>query len=120
MTNATFHHLCNRFLPMRWLAAGCDPRHHCALALAVNAGLVACGAVEPFTPALALHLVLLPFNAWRLVHALRAAPAARPSTLATPKGGVAVTQERARSLRCAAFDPMATMQTVRLDARRSG
>jgi hypothetical protein len=48
-----------------------DPRHYCALVLAVNAGLVACAAGEPGTPTLLLHLALLPINGWRLRQALR-------------------------------------------------
>ncbi len=46
-------------LSMRLVAACRDPRHQCAVVLAANAGLVACTAVEPFTPALVLHLVLV-------------------------------------------------------------
>lgn len=64
-------------LMMRLAAACRDPRNHCALVLAANAGLVACGATGPFTPALALHLVWLPLNAWRLWNALRTGASAR-------------------------------------------
>ena len=104
------------------LSAACrDPRHHCALVLAANAGLVACGAAEPFTAALALHLVLLPFNAWRLLNALRTdssepRPARHPRA-ATVRPAVVATHQRAASKQCPEFDAMATVQTVRLSNR---
>jgi len=104
------------------LAATCrDPRHHCALVLAVNAGLVACGAAEPFTAALALHLVLLPFNAWRLAHALRTGSSPRrpahPVVAVTAGADLVAARQRAESMRHPAFDAMATLQTVRLSPR---
>lgn len=105
------------------LAAACrDPRHHCALVLAANAGLVACGAAEPCTAALALHLVLLPFNAWRLLPALRtgssAILSARPlAAVAAARAGRVATRQTVESMRCARFDEMATLQTVRLNPR---
>ena len=100
------------------LAAACrDPRHHCALVLAVNAGLVACAAAEPFTAALALHLVLLPFNAWRLLHALRTGSSPRPLAASTVRADMLATRQRVESMRFPAFDAMATMQTVRLNPR---
>ena len=100
------------------LAAACrDPRHHCTLVLAVNAGLVACAAAEPFTAALALHLVLLPVNAWRLLHALRTGSSARPLAAAMVKADMVATRYRAEVMRYPAFDAMATMQTVRLSPR---
>jgi hypothetical protein len=100
------------------LATACrDPRHHCALVLAVNAGLVACAAAEPFTAALALHLVLLPFNAWRLVHALRAGSSARLLATTTARADVVAARHKAESMRCPVFDAMAPMQTVRLSPR---
>jgi hypothetical protein len=76
-----------------------------------NAGLVACGSAEPFT---ALHLVLLPFNAWRLLRALRTAASSRPLAAATVKAGVVVAQRKAESTRWSAFD---AMQTARLNPR---
>lgn len=105
------------------LAAACrDPRHHCALVLAANAGLVVCAAAEPFTPALALHLALLPINAWRLLQALRAGPSSRPPsnrTTATRQPMEAVSESRnANSPWRPGFQALATAQTVRLPPRR--
>jgi hypothetical protein len=100
------------------LAMACrDPRHHCALVLAVNAGLVACGATEPFTPALVLHLMLLPFNAWRLVHALRTGSPTRRLPAATRKADVPALRLQAAAMRCPAFDASRTIQTIRLSPR---
>jgi hypothetical protein len=100
------------------LAAACrDPRHHCALVLAVNAGLVACGVAEPFTPALALHFLLLPFNAWRLLNALRTGSPARRLPPATPGSDERLARARAASMRCPSFDARATMTTIRLSPR---
>ncbi len=104
-------------LMMRLAAACRDTRHHCALVLAVNTGLVACGAAEPFTVALALHLVLLPFNAWRLLLALRAGRSSHTLLAATKRGDTMATRQRVASMRCPAFDATATMQTVRLSPR---
>ena len=111
----------NPALTARLSAACRDPRHHCALVLATNAGLVACGATEPFTAALALHLMLLPFNAWRLLNALRTGSSARrparPLASETAMADVVAARQRAESMRCPAFDAMAAMQTVRLSPR---
>ena len=89
--------------------------------LAANAGLLACGAAEPFTVALALHQMLLPLSAWRLLHALQtgsaARPQARPLAAATARADVVATRQMAESMRCPAFDAMAAMQTVRLSPR---
>lgn len=108
-------------LTMRVAAACRDPRHHCALVLAVNSGLVACAAAEPFSAALALHLMLLPFNAWRLLHALRSGAAAqratRPVAGASCTPTVVAVRQRAESMRAPAFESMAAMQTVRLSPR---
>lgn len=122
MTHSTTHHQARTpALTMRLEAACRDPRHHRALVLAANAGLVACAAAEPFTAALALHLVLLPINAWRLVSALRngasARHAARPLAAATLRADVVATRQKAESMRCPAFDAMVTTQTVRLSPR---
>jgi hypothetical protein len=100
------------------LGAVCrDPRHHCALVLAANAGLVACGATEPLTPALVLHLILLPFNAWRLANALRAAASTRRLPAATFKADVLASRARAAAMRAPAFDASGTQATIRLSAR---
>ena len=104
-------------MTMRLVAACRDTRHHCALVLAANTGLVACGAAEPFTAALALHLVLLPFNAWRLLLALRAGRTSHTLLAATKRGDTMATRQRVASMRCPAFDATATMQTVRLCPR---
>jgi hypothetical protein len=101
------------------LAAACrDPRHHCALVLAVNASLAACAATEPFTPTLLLHLALLPINAWRLRQALRVgAPAQRPA--ASMEGRMLrSTLQKASSPRDLAFDARTTIQTIRLSPVR--
>jgi hypothetical protein len=120
MTHTTNRHADTTALIMRLAAACRDPRHHCALVLAANAGLVACGAAEPFTPALALHLVLLPFNLWRLLHAMRASPSVSRVSAAKAKSDLASTRQRVESMRCAALDARATMQTVRLSPRHQG
>jgi hypothetical protein len=100
------------------LAAVCrDPRHHCALVLAANAGLVVCGATEPLTPALVLHLMLLPFNAWRLVHALRTGSPTRRLPATTRKADVPAFRLQAAAMRCPAFDASRTIQTIRLSPR---
>jgi hypothetical protein len=100
------------------LASACrDPRHHCALVLAANAGLVACGAAEPFTPALVLHLVLLPFNVWRLAQALRAGPSSRRLAVSTLKADVPALRLQAAAMRSPAFDASRTIQTIRLSPR---
>lgn len=110
-------------LTMRVLAACRDPRHHCAVVLAANAGLVACAAVEPFTPALLLHLVLLPVNAWRLLQAMRSGASVRSAA-----DGVAATRGPLPSLSVPrssgapwrpGFQALATAQTVRLPPRRA-
>lgn len=104
-------------LVMRLAAACRDTRHHCALVLAVNTGLVACGAAEPFTAALALHLVLLPFNAWRLLLALRAGRPSHALAAAMKREDTMATRQRVESMRYSAFNATATMQTVRLSPR---
>lgn len=49
------------------------------LALAANAAFIGYGALAGLLPVLALHLLLVPVNLWRLNQALRpAAPAAGP------------------------------------------
>lgn len=102
-------------LTMRVLAACRDPRHHCAVVLAANAGLVACAAVEPFTPALLLHLVLLPVNAWRLLQAMRSGASSR-----SPADCMAATRSpRAGAPWRPGFQALATAQTVRLPPRRA-
>jgi hypothetical protein len=55
----------------RLAAACCEVRQHRAIVLAVNVGLVACAAVDPLTLSFALHVLLLPVNAWRLLSAVR-------------------------------------------------
>lgn len=85
-----------------------DPRHHCAVVLAVNAGLAACAASEPFALTLLLHLALLPVNAWRLLRACRfVVPAAR-------RGGVQALQRHAEAIRFASNARRDADQTVRL------
>ena len=99
------------------LAAMCrDPRSYCALVLAANAGLVACAAAEPFTAALLLHLVLLPFNAWRLLLALRAGRSTRALVVATMTADAMAARQRVES-RGSTCDVGATTPTVRLSPR---
>jgi hypothetical protein len=104
-------------LPSRLVAAFCDPRHHCALVLAVNAGLAACAATEPSTRALLLHLALLPVNAWRLRQALRLGSPARRLPVAMLKADVPALRLQAAAMRCPAFDASRTIQTIRLSPR---
>jgi hypothetical protein len=94
---------------LQQLVALCrDPRHHCALVLAVNAGLALCAAAEPFAPTLLLHLALLPVNTWRLLRACRTAAAA------APRDGVEALQRRAAEIRCAPATARGSLKTVRL------
>jgi hypothetical protein len=104
-------------LTVRLPSACRDPRHHCGLVLATNAGLVACGTAEPFTLPLALHLMLLPFNAWRLPQALRAGPSSRRLPVATLLADVPALRLQAAAMRCPAFDASRTIQTIRLSPR---
>jgi hypothetical protein len=104
-------------LTSRLVAVCRDPRNHCALVLAANAGLVACGAAEPFTLSLALHLMLLPFNGWRLAQALRAGPSSRRLPVATLKADVPALRLQAAAPRCPAFHASRTIQTIRLSPR---
>jgi hypothetical protein len=100
------------------LASACrDPLHQCALVLAAIAGLVACGAAEPFTPALALLLMLLPVNAWRLTQALRAGSSSRRLPVAARKANVPALRLQAAAMRCPAFDASSTIQTIRISPR---
>ena len=92
----------------RLLALCRDPRHHCAVVLAVNAGLAVCAAAEPFAPTLLLHLALLPVNAWRLLRACHA------SAAPAPRAGVQALQRQAEAHRCARAAARGTLQTVRL------
>jgi len=107
----------------RLIAACRDPRHHCAVVLVANAGLVSCGAAGPFTAALALHLVLLPINAWRLLQALH--KGASPQSPARPLPGarapvdVVTARRTTNSPWYPDFQAMATAQTVRLPQRRA-
>ena len=91
-----------------------DPRHHCALVLLANAGLVVCAAAEPFSPALALHLMLLPVNAWRLLQALAVGASACAKRHATAAAAVAAEafakRQRAASLQCPSFHDMTTIR----------
>jgi hypothetical protein len=112
---ATARQIRNTNLNMHLAAACRDPRHHRALVLAANAGLVACNAAEPFAAALAMHLVLLPFNDWRLLQALRMAPTSRPA--AAVRADVLATKKKALSMRRPTFDLTNTRQTIRLDPR---
>jgi hypothetical protein len=107
----------NATLTARLAAAFRDPRHHRALVLAANAGLVACGAAEPLTPALVLYFLLLPFNGWRLLHALRTGSPVRPLPATTLRADVQAARRKAASTRLPAFDARATMQTIRLSPR---
>lgn len=102
---------------MRLVAACRDPRSQCALVLAANAALLACGAAEPFTAAFALHLVLLPFNAWRLMLALIAGRSSHAWFAMPKQGDVVATRQRIESMRYRVFDAAATIQTVRLGPR---
>lgn len=113
----TEHQLNARGLAVRMAAACRDPCYQSALVLAANAGLVACGVVEPFTPTLALHLGLLPFNAWRLLQALRADCLKAQTNAPAMKADVAATRQKATALRSPVYDRYATMQTVRLAPR---
>jgi hypothetical protein len=100
------------------LAAACgDPRHHCALVLAANAAVVACGASEPCTPALVLHLLLLPFNTWRLARALGARRPARPMPVAPSRAREAAGSPQAATMRHPEFDARNFITTVRLSPR---
>ena len=94
-----------------------DPRHHCALVLAVNAGLIACAATEPSTSTLLLHLALLPVNAWRLRQALRAGAPAQRLAASTVMRDVRRSRKPAASMPYPAFDARATVQTIRLSPR---
>ena len=108
---------------MRRLPGYRDQRPHCTLVLVVNAGLVACAAAEPFTWALGLHLVLLPFNAWRLLRALRTDGSARSPTqrLAAKRepSNLVTTRPTGRLMLGTTFPEMAMARTVRLPARRA-
>ncbi len=107
----------NPAMTMRLAAACSDPRHHRALVLAANAGLVACAAAEPFTPSLALHLALLPINAWRLLSALRQGSPSVPAADESRRTDVAIARMKAESMRSPAYDARVTLQTVRLEPR---
>lgn len=101
----------------RLVAALRDSRCHCSVVLAANAGLAFYSASEPFTGALVLHLVLLPFNAWRLLQAsCRASPGDRP-TRTTSKNGVVETRTHAMSMWYPTPGNSAQMPTVRLGLR---
>ncbi|HET7773427.1 MAG TPA: hypothetical protein VFK82_06345 [Burkholderiaceae bacterium] len=63
-----------------------DMRRLRMIALAANASFIAYGLYAQLMPVLALHLVLVPVNLWRLMHALRQ-NAPRPGVTAAIEAG---------------------------------
>ncbi|MBC7484613.1 MAG: hypothetical protein H7337_22515 [Rhizobacter sp.] len=61
-----------------------DARKLRALALAANLAFIGYGTLGHLTPIVALHLMLLPINAFRLVRALRNVAAEPGATAPTP------------------------------------
>jgi hypothetical protein len=108
---------CNAMLTSRLVAVCSDPRNHCALVPAANVGLACCAAAEPFTPALVLHFALVPFNAWRLVRALRAGPPARRLPQGPIRTPVPSSRPKATTMRYPAFDARNAIPTIRLTVR---
>lgn len=64
-----------------------DARKLRALALATNLAFIGYGTLGHLAPIVALHLMLLPINAFRLMRALRNVPAEPRAAVPTPRHG---------------------------------
>lgn len=78
-----------------------DMRRLRILALAANASFIAYGVSAQLTPVLALHLVLVPVNLWRLAHALRAGAAQSAQAVANNDPALHSSPPQSRAARCA-------------------